>query len=221
MPNTFPMRKFFVLPFLLFSVQILAQSKENERFTLGFFIGMETQSLGIQPLDTREPEEAAVQSGRLGMGVSAGVLARKKLLKGLYFQPELLASYTKNQINFRNEGRQGFHFLDAELPLHFIATNWRRSDFPLRGCIIFGGRMGWNFTERSSNLIKIARERFALDLGLGAEIKVGRLRLQPAFVYSHGLNNLHQIGDARYDEVVGKMVRDKLSLRLSVWSIGK
>ncbi len=81
--------------------------------------------------------------------------------------------------------------------------------------------MGWNFADNPSNLLKIAQERFALDLGLGAEIKVGRWRLQPAFVYSHGLNNLHLIQDAQYDEVVGKMVRDKLSLRISVWNIGK
>ncbi|MBK6996464.1 MAG: hypothetical protein IPH31_16595 [Lewinellaceae bacterium] len=215
------MRNFFVLPFLLLSVQMLAQSKENERFTLGFFVGMETQSLGIQPLDTREPEKAAVRSGRLGAGTSVGILARKQLFRGLYFQPELAVSYLKNHIHFQNEGRREFHYLDAELPLHFIATNWRRNDFPLRPCIIFGGRMGWNFAKGSTNLLNIARERFALDLGLGAEIKMGRFRLQPAFVYSHGLNNLHLIGNAQYDEVVGRMVRDKLSLRLSVWRVGK
>ncbi|MFN0175534.1 MAG: outer membrane beta-barrel protein [Saprospiraceae bacterium] len=214
------MRKFFALPFLLYSVQLIAQSKENERFTLGFFVGMETQSLGIQPLDTREPEKAAVRSGRLGMGASVGILARKQIFKGLHFQPELAVSYARNHINFQNEGRREFHYLDAELPLHFIATNWRRNDFPLRPCVIFGGRMGWNFAKGTSDLLNIARERFALDLGLGAEINIGRLRLQPAFVYSHGLNNLHLIGDGQYDDVVGKMVRDRLSLRLSVWRVG-
>ncbi|MDO8366422.1 MAG: hypothetical protein Q7T20_06470 [Saprospiraceae bacterium] len=215
------MRNFFALLFLFFTVPILAQSKENERFVFGFFAGLETQSLGVQPLDTREPEKAAVQSGRLGMGTSVGILTRKKIWRGLFFQPALAMSYAKNQINFRSEGIRTFRFLDAELPVHFVATNWRRNDFPLRGCIIFGGRMGWNFAANPSNLLKITQERFALDLGLGAEIKVGRWRLQPAFVYSHGLNNLHRIDDAQYDEVVGKMVRDKLSLRISVWNIGK
>lgn len=213
----FQMRKFSILPLLFITAQMFAQSKENERFAIGFFAGLETQSLGIQPLDTREPEQAAVQAGRVAMGTALGIFARKQLWTGLYFQPELSLFYAKNQINFRNEGTQEFEFLDAELPLHFVATNWRRSDLPVHGCIIFGGRLGWNFAKNSSSHLRIAPERFALDLGLGAEIKIGHWRLQPAFVYSHGLNNLHQIDNAQYDEVVGKVVRDKLSLRLSVW----
>ncbi len=215
------MKKFSFLPFLLLTAQILAQSKENERFALGFFVGLEAQSLGVQPLDTREPDKAAVRTGRLGMGSSLGFFGRKHLWRGLYFQPELAVSYTNNYLNFRAEGRRSVRFLDAELPLHFVATNWKRNDFPLRGCVIFGGRMGWNFAENPSNLLKIAQERFALDLGLGADIKAGHWRLQPAFVYSHGLNNLHLTGDALYDTAVGKVVRDKLTLRVSIWRIGK
>lgn len=215
------MKHLLLLSLLFFTVQILAQSKENERFVFGFFAGLETQSLGIQPLDTREPEESAVQPGRLGMGGSVGILARKQLWNGIFFQPALNVSFLRNQVNFRTEGAQKFSFLDAELPLHLVATNRRRSDFPLHGCIIFGGRLGWNFSENRTDLLKIASERFAIDLGLGAEIKLGRWRLQPAFVYSHGLNNLHHVEDGQYDDIVGKMVRDKLSLRLSVWNIGK
>jgi hypothetical protein len=215
------MKHLLLLALLFSGVQIFAQSKENERFVFGFFAGLETQSLGVQPLDTREPEESAVQPGRLGMGSSIGVLARKQLWNGIFFQPALNVSYVRNQVNFRAEGGQKFRFLDAELPLHFVATNRRRSDFPLHGCIIFGGRFSWNFAETPTDLLKIAPERFALDLGLGAEIKLGRWRLQPAIVYSHGLNNLHHVENGRYDDIVGKMVRDKLSLRLSLWNIGK
>lgn len=215
------MKNLFVLPILLSSLQIFAQSKENERFAFGFFAGFETQSLGIQPLDTREPRDAAVQPGRLAMGGNIGFLARKHLWKGIYFQPELSIAYENNPVQFKTEGQQKFRFLDVELPVHFVATNWRRSEFPLHGCILFGGRMAWNFAQNPTTLLNIAQERFALDLGLGAEIKLGRWRLQPAFVYSHGLNNLHRIDQAKYDPVVGKIVRDKLSFRLSVWMLRK
>ncbi len=215
------MKKISALPLLFFSLQILAQSKENEHFALGFFMGLEAQSLGVQPLDSREPDGAAVRSGRLGIGSSVGILGRKLLRKGLYFQPELSLSYTSNNLYFRKEGRSEVPFLDAEIPLHLVLTNWRRSDFPLQGCMIFGGRFGWNFANKPSNLLTITPERLGLDIGLGAEIRIKRWRLQPAFVYSHGLNNLHQIRQAAYDAVVGKVVRDKLSFRLSVCIIGK
>lgn len=215
------MKKLLFLPFLLFSVQLLAQSKENERFTLGFFTGLETQSLGVQPLDTREPEKAAVQAGKLGYGASVGILARKHFGRGIYFQPALALNIVENQVSFQSEGDQTFRFMDAELPIHLVLTNWRRDDFPLRGCILLGGRMAWNFAPTSPELLNLTPERFALDLGLGAELKAGRWRIEPAFIYSHGMNNLHHIDSGRYDQVVGKVVRDKLSLRISVWSIGK
>ncbi len=211
------MRTLSILPWLLITVPILAQSKANERFAFGFFAGLETQSLGVQALDSREPEKAAVQPGRLGNGPSLGVMARKRIWKGLFFQPELSVSYLNNQVLFKTEGKQQYRFIDAELPIHFVATNWRRSDFPLHGCILFGGRMAWNLSENHTNLLKIAQERFALDLGLGAEIKIRHWRLQPAFVYSHGLNNLHLTADGKYDGVVGRMVRDKLTFRVSFW----
>lgn len=203
------------------ALQIFAQSKENERFAFGFFTGIETQSLGVQPLDTREPDEAAVRAGRIGFGTSLGAFGRKQWLRGLYFQPAISFAYTENHLNFRKEGAQAVRFWDAEVPLHLVVTNWRKSDFPLRGCVIFGCRMGWNFAYNPANLIRIANERFGLDLGLGAEINLGRWRLQPAFIYSHGLNNLHLVGNATYDDAVGKIVRDKLSLRISAWIPGK
>jgi len=215
------MRKFSALPFLLLSLQILAQSKENKHFAIGFFAGLETQSLGLEPLGGQRPEDLAALAGRTKKGVSAGVFAQKPLRRWLHFQPELSFSYIENQVIFLPDGPKTYRFFDAELPLHFIVSDWRRSEFPLRGCVIFGGRMGWNFSKNPSSLLKVSQERFALDLGLGAEIKIKRWRLQPAFVYSHGLNDLHFLDDAKYDDVVGKMVRDKLSLRILVWKLKK
>ncbi len=150
-----------------------------------------------------------------------GVFAQKPIWRWLHFQPELAVSFIENKVVFWPDGPKRYRFIDIELPLHFVVSDWRRSDSPLRGCVIFGGRVGWNFAQNPSNLLKISQERFALDLGLGAEIKIKRWRLQPAFVYSHGLNDLHFLENAKYDEVVGKMVRDKLALRVLVWKFRK
>lgn len=211
------MRILSILPLLFISIQIHAQSKANGRFVIGFFAGLETQSMGIQALDAREPEEATVQPGPIGMGSSVGLLARKHLWKGLFFQPGLSVSSIKNQISYRTEGLEPYHTLEAELPLHMVLTNWNSNDFPLHGCILFGTRMAWNFAENSTERLTIAQERFGLDIGLGAEFRIGKWQIQPAIVYSHGLNNLHRIDDAQYDIVVGRIVRDKLAFRLSFW----
>ena len=221
MRQYFQMKKLSVVPLLLITLQTFAQSKENERFVLGFFAGLETQSLGMESLTTRWPDQQAAWSDGSRAGVSVGVFARKPIRRWLYFQPELSISYLENKIVFWPDGSRVIRFLDAELPLHFVISDWRKSEKPLRASIIFGGRMGWNFAQNNAELLKISQERFALDLGLGAEIKLKRWRLQPAFVYSHGLNDLHFLENAKYDTVVGKMVRDKLALRVLIWKSRK
>ncbi|MFN0216785.1 MAG: outer membrane beta-barrel protein [Saprospiraceae bacterium] len=210
------MTKLLTLLFLLFTVQMFAQSKENECFTAGFFTGLETQSLGVQSLG-KWPDEPNAWSGSSGLGASVGVFGRKPIGRWLSFQPAISVSYLENQVVFWPDGPESYRFVDAELPLHFVASDWRRKESPLSGCVIFGGRIGWNFAKNESRLLKISQERFGLDLGLGAKIKIKRWRLQPAIIYSHGLNDLHFLGQAKYDEVVGKVLRDKLSFRIFVW----
>lgn len=206
-----------LLPLLFLSAGILAQSKENERFVWGFFIAAESQSLGIQPLDTKKQELAAVQPGRPGMGASVGFFGRKRCWRGLFFQPEAVLAFNKNAVRFRGVGEEDYRFVDAEIPLHFVLTDWRRNDYPLRACVIFGGRASWNLAQNPSKNLEIARERFALDLGLGAEIRLGKWLLQPSLLYSHGMNNIHNLSNAEFDWLVGRAARDKLSLRLSIW----
>ena len=210
------MKKLAFLPLLFLTVSILAQSKAKQPFVFGFFAGMETQSLGFESFG-KWPDEPTAWTEGPNAGVSAGFFARKAIFPWVHFQPELAFSYVENKIVFWPDGPRNYQFLDAELPLHFVFTDGRRKELPLKGCVILGGRMGWNFAKNNSNLFKISQERFALDLGLGAEIKLKSWRFQPAFIYSHGMNDLHFLDDAKYDEVIGRMVRDKLALRLLVW----
>jgi hypothetical protein len=208
------MKKYLTILMLLSAIPIFAQSKANDRIVWGFFAGLETQSLGIQPLNTRRPENAAVQPRRPQAGVSAGFFLQKKLWRSLSFQPALSVVYNKNQVYFDADGLKNYRFWDIEAPLHLVLTDPRKTAAPLRGCVLFGARAGWNMAKNDTDLLHIAPERWALDLGLGAAIKWGEWRIQPSIVYSHGLNNLHLLDDAVYDWQVGRVVRDRLSLRI-------
>jgi hypothetical protein len=211
--------------FLLFlSVQIFAQSKENQRVAFGFFLSAEAQTLKMENLSRRFPEEPLVRrTGRTPTGATAGVFVRKQVWPWLDFQPTLSLFNATQKVTFLpgNEEWQEreYRFWDLEMPIHFIISDRRRDDSPLRSCIILGGRIGWNLAKNQHEQLKIAQERFALDLGIGADIKLGKgWILQPAIVYSHGLNELHLVSQTKYDWVVGSIMRDKLAmLRISVW----
>ncbi len=218
------MKNLFTSFLLFLSIQIFAQSKENQRVAFGFFLSAEAQTLKMENLSRRFPEEPLVRrTGRTPTGVTAGVFVRKQVWPWLDFQPTLSLFAVSQKVTFLpgNEERQerDYRFLDLEMPIHFIISDRRRADSPLRSCIILGGRMSWNLAKNQNDLLKIAQERFALDLGIGADIKLGKgWILQPAIVYSHGLNELHLFTESKYDWVVGRIKRDKLAmLRLSVW----
>jgi len=209
--------KKIVLPTLLFWANaLLAQQQPDKPFIWGATASFETQLLGIQSLDIDEPEVPQVSTERTSRGGGMGLFARWQLWKGLAIQPELSVSTLQAKIFFQQNGVQYFRFTDVELPLHFVLTN-PDGHFPLRGSLLLGGRVGWNFATQPSDNLSLLSERLALDIGLGVEIKLKNWRLQPEFVYSHGMNNLHDITNARYDWSVGRVVRDKLTLRILVW----
>lgn len=210
------MKNYTALLLLFISQAIFAQNKANNRVTWGFFISAEAQSLGIQPLNTRRPENAAVQPRRPHLGGAAGFGIRKRLWSGLSFQPAISLAYNNNQVLFDQDGLKSYSFWDIEFPLHLVLTDFRKREAPLRACVLFGGRISWNFSKNPTELLHISPERYALDLGLGAEIRWKKWRLQPAFIYSHGLNNIHLLDNAKYDWQAGRMVRDRLSFRLFI-----
>lgn len=213
------MRNIFLLPILLFTVQIHAQSNTNKRVAWGFFTAAETQAMRSESLTKRFPEQPRAWPTRRSLGMSAGIFGRKPIFRWLDFQPTLSAFWGKNEFKFSADGISEYRFFDLDLPMHFVISDWRRKDFPLRGCIIVGGRMGWNFSANPNHLLRLSQERFALDLGIGADISLGgKWVLQPSMLYSHGLNDLHYIAEGKYDWVVGRIMRDRLALvRLSLW----
>lgn len=210
------MKKTLPAFFVFWAAISLAQEEFPSSFVWGVMTGFESQTLGIEPFVTNDPEQLYATSSRTSHGGSLGVFGRWRIWKGLSVQPALSVASLQTEVQFSDDGKEKFEFTDLELPLHFVLTN-PNGQFPLRGSILLGGRLGWNFAPQNSGNLRFLRERLGLDLGLGAEIRIKNWRIQPEFVYSHGINNLHDVVNAKYDWVVGRMVRDKLTFRILVW----
>lgn len=210
------MKKTLLACFVFWAKMSAAQEEFPSPFVWGLMAGFESQTLGIQPFSTNDPEPMYAESSRTSHGGSLGVFGRWKIWKGLSVQPALSIASLQTRVRFSDDGEENFQFTDLEVPLHFVLTN-PNGQFPLRGSILLGGRLGWNFAPQNSDNLQFLRERLGLDAGLGVEIRLKNWRIQPEFVYSHGINNLHDVVNAKYDWVVGRMVRDKLTLRVLVW----
>lgn len=195
----------------------MAQEGPYRSFIWGISAGFETQVLGIESPDTGEPEQRRVTSDRASYGGSFGLFGRWHVWRGLSLQPGLTVSSLRSRVYFQPADTEYFRFTDLELPLHLVFTNTSEGSFPLRGSILLGARLGWNFAAQSSENLVLLRELLAVDAGLGVEIRMGKWRLQPLFIYSFGLNNLHDIANNEYDWTVGRIVRDRLALRVLVW----
>lgn len=210
------MKKILLAVFVVWAKILVAQKEFSPSFAWGFMVGFESQTLGIQPFSANDPEPMYAESSRTAHGGSIGMFGRWRVWKGLWVQPALNVASLRTRVHFSEDGEENFQFTDLELPLHFVLTN-PNEQFPLRGSILLGGRLGWNFAPQNSDNLNFLRERLGLDVGLGVEINLKNWRLQPEFVYSHGINNVHNVVNAKYDWVVGRMVRDKLTLRVLVW----
>ncbi|MBL7825007.1 MAG: outer membrane beta-barrel protein [Saprospiraceae bacterium] len=198
--------------FILFSVLLSAQKVPVWVFSIGF----ESQSLGIEPLDSREPDKASVLSGRPSPGISVGMAYKHLIWRSVYLQPGISFSSTRNKVSFRQDGEAVYGFHELEAPLHLAIYNSTSTNARIRAKVLIGGRFGWNFASNPDDRLSFYNNRFGLDLGLGMEIQAGRLLLSPEVLYSHGMNNLHNFTGKKYDYLVGRVVRDKVSFRLAI-----
>ena len=208
--------KTFLIALLLYTGTLQAQQNTAGGFIWGLEAGFDSQLTGIQPLGNGEPDQVKVTAKRRAPGWRGGVFGRWQLWSGLALQTGLSVSDLHADIQFDEQVTDRFRFTDLEAPLHFVLTN-PNGRFPLRGSLLLGARIGWNLAPQHSEYLQLLRERLALDIGLGVEIDMKKWRFQPEVVYSHGLNNIHDVVNARYDQVIGRIVRDRLTLRVLVW----
>ncbi|MCC6282134.1 MAG: outer membrane beta-barrel protein [Saprospiraceae bacterium] len=214
------MKKIFIVLFWAFGLSVAAQEIAPKTFFWGVVTGIEQHRLSVQsiPLKVMTPESPLAGSERTGTpGALLGAFVRWQLTRDLAIQPELLFSYAQNKVRFYPENILGrYRFMDVEIPLHFVVTNARKQ-LPLRASFLFGGRIGWNFAANTSDKLALLRERMAADIGLGAEIRLRKYRIQPEIVYSYGLNNLHDYRNTLFDPGISNVVRDRITIRVLVW----
>ena len=196
------------------------QAADSRPFSFGFLAGAELQTLNIQrqPLQTGRP--FIPNQNLTGAGASLGIWAQWPVFAALDVRQGLQFSLLSNTIRFETPDGQSrqdqYRFADLELPFHFILSN-QLQRLPAKALILFGGRASWNLAAgRSGTALNLLPERFAFDLGIGAGFRVGNWKVQPELMYSYGLNNLHDFQNSPYDWAVGRVLRDRLSLRVVV-----
>lgn len=192
------------------------QPAGRQRFSFGFSAGAEFQTLNIGVLP-RRPDAPFVSTEKLtGSGAGIGVWGQWPIRPVLHIRPALQFSYVSNALRFQTSDGQTrkdrYHFADLELPLHFLLTDHFRR-LPLQGVILFGGRVSWNLAG-SGAALRLLPERLGLDIGIGAGFRWGKWHVQPELIYSYGLNNLHDFRNSPYDRAVGRVLRDRISLRM-------
>jgi hypothetical protein len=214
------MKNFLVVLFCSYALHLSAQQEASKRFFWGAIAGIEQHRLSIQSITAKvsTPESLWAGAERTGTaGAMAGAFGRWQLTRDLALQSELLFSVAQNTVRFRPEGTsEQYRFADVELPLHFVVTN-SRAKLPLRASFLIGARVGWNFASHLSEKLNLYGGRTAADIGLGAEIRLQKYRVQPEVVYSYGLNNLHDYLNTAYDPGISSVVRDRITLRVLVW----
>ncbi|MCK6691323.1 MAG: outer membrane beta-barrel protein [Thermoanaerobaculia bacterium] len=212
------MKKFLTAFLMFFALCAFGQDAERQRFFYGYSFGAEMQSLNIG-LFSERPNGPYITSDQPGFGASAGVWGQWRLLPVLQVRPALQLHYTRNTIRFWADNgeveRRQYPFTELEIPIHFLLTSALRQ-MPVQGLILFGGRMSANLAAGRQNvLMKLLPERLGLDIGIGASFRQGDWTIQPELIYSYGMNNVHDFTNSPYDWTVGRIFRDRLSLRIS------
>lgn len=191
-----------------------AQEKQPDKIRWGFTLGFETQSLGIESFETQNPDQKSLFSESTYPGFTLGINGRKPIWRGVAFESGLSLSNNTNQVHFWPHEEQRYTFTDIELPLYISITNQKGTDRPLRGKILFGPRLGWNLAGPGDARFQLYQQRVGLDIGLGVEINLGKFKLFPSAIYSHGMNNIHDFTGTEYDFLAGRTVRDKVAFRV-------
>lgn len=206
------------LALLLLSTLAHSQTSDK-RVQPGVFLAFETQNLDLGlPYDPNFPEQTTAWSDRPKAGFGLGAFVAWQVAQSLALRPELIFSYNRNVVFKREDeatiSNLNYRFFDAELPVHLILTN-KKGKFPLRGSLLFGGRFSWNFSAPPiSGGLSLFQQRAGLDVGGGVEISLKKLKIQPEVVWSYGLNNLNDVTVTPPELKIGKVVRDKLSVRV-------
>ncbi|HNM23898.1 MAG TPA: hypothetical protein PKL15_00660 [Saprospiraceae bacterium] len=219
------MKKIHLFVCLLLAIRLSGQTDTPAGpKRLMFFAGAEYNLLGAGS-GSSDPSAPWIDFQQEAAGLTLGALMRFPLYETLFFQPELAFSYAAHHAVLWADNRPAerirYVFSEIELPVHLVFSK-PFGNMPMRSSILFGGRLGLNVASgQPQSGVALSRERLGIDLGLGLEFGWGKWRLQPEFLYSHGMNDLHADTGRLYDRTVNRILRDKMCLRLVIGKRGK
>jgi hypothetical protein len=211
----------FIAVFVLFSclpMLVFGQNTKKKKLTYGASIGLEASNLAWFSYWQQGQKISRIGVGKVVTGASLGGFAQYTLTKTIVFRVGLQGAMSACVVNFQREDEDFFSekydFKELEMPLHFVFTN-RKGSFPLRGSMILGARLGWNFENiPDAHHLKLYKDRVGFDTGLGIEVNLKKVRFQPEFLYSFTINNQNDatLTDSYWG--VGRTVRDRLTFRM-------
>lgn len=175
---------------LLISSVTLAQTTEKKRFTTGFNLGVNHANLIL--------DEASQGSIDNGIGFRLGLISDFAFSNRFSFQPKAELSF--NNIRFQ-DGVQNIAVnpVNLEFMTHFkIRTKTKPSS------LFFTVGPNVRIPIGNGNQTLPTRDDVALDLGIGYDLGLGKIRVSPELRYSIGLVNITEsssIHDLRFHNI--------------------
>lgn len=156
------------------------------------------------------------------MGFSLGLIYRLQLSERFAVVPQTLLSFQDNRLNYTLENQTTHEeSLEAALlavPLHFVFTDVKGEKY--NPAITIGGRYTYDISDKNEDaLLNVKKHDFAVDLGVGLEVKMKKFAMKPQLMYTFGLANLKDGNATIYNQAISHISRDKIALRFLFYAL--
>ena len=227
LPNYLLMQKIFQLLILFLSVQNLSAQTDSSPKLVEYGIMMGAH-LGHLKTDLSDWESAGISNELRSLetqnrvGFSLGILAKIRISQLFSIVPQANLTFLDGRLNYdlesQNDHQESLEAVLVEFPLHFVFTHSKYKR--VNPSIFFGGRYAYDLRDAEDTDFKLQLKKhdFMLDLGTGLEIKLKRFKVKPELMYSLGLANLKDSGEAFFNSAIEGIYRDRIALRVSFYN---
>ena len=164
-----------------------------------------------------EEINAIETQNRFGFGL--GIMGKFNLSKYFSIVPQPSIYFQQNQLFFDletiNDHEEEIKPVALALPIHLVFTkqlwqNWNPS-------IALGARYVLGISDSDTpSPIDVQNHDFAIDFGVGVEVKLKNFKLKPELMISRGLMNLRKLDDALsfIDSTFDRIHQDQIAFRV-------
>lgn len=214
------MKKIKILLALLVITQFaFAQAPVSPKtFPMGIILGTDFSHLQARsgPI-SNSPLEYTTLETEARLGFNLGILYRFQLNESFDIVPQAILSFQENTVDYRTQNqtieKTTIQPLTVELPVHIVFT--KDFDKKISPSVSLGARYIHDITKREGDYQQdLKHNDFAIDLGGGLEINFNKFKMKPELLYSFGTTNLRNNNNDLLDYEIGRIIRDKLSIRI-------